>query len=40
MDTVGMALAILLDLSPRLDEMFDFRVQYFPSARYIDNLDG
>ena len=40
MDTVGMVAAILLDLSPRLDEMFDFRVQYFPSARYIDNLDG
>ena len=40
MDTVGMAMAILLDLSPRLDEMFDFRVQYFPSARYLDNLDG
>ncbi|MEO8845535.1 MAG: DUF2279 domain-containing protein [Kofleriaceae bacterium] len=40
MDTVGMVAAILLDLSPRLDEMFDFRVQYFPSPRYIDNLDG
>jgi hypothetical protein len=25
---------------PRLDEMFDFRVQYFPSSVYIDKLDG
>jgi hypothetical protein len=40
MDTVGMFMAIALDLWPRLDELFDFRVQYFPSARYIDNLDG
>jgi hypothetical protein len=40
MDTVGMIMAIALDLWPRLDELFDFRVQYFPSARYIDNVDG
>jgi hypothetical protein len=40
MDTVGMVLAIALDLWPRLDELFDFRVQYFPSARYIDNVEG
>jgi hypothetical protein len=40
MDTVGMVAALALELSPRLDEMFDFRVQYFPSQRYIDNLDG
>jgi hypothetical protein len=40
MDTVGMLAAIAFDLSPRLDELFDFRVQYFPSARYLDNVDG
>lgn len=40
MNTVGMAAAIALDLWPRLDELIDFRVQYFPSARYIENLDG
>ncbi len=40
MDTAGMLAAIAFELSPRLDEMFDFRVQYFPSSRYIQNLDG
>lgn len=40
LDTMGMAVAIALDLWPRLDELVDFRVQYFPSARYIDNVDG
>jgi hypothetical protein len=40
MDTVGMAMAILLDLWPRLDEMFDFRVQYWPSSAYLKKLDG
>jgi hypothetical protein len=25
---------------PRLDEMFDFRVQYFPSQMYLRKLDG
>ena len=40
MDTVGMVAAIALELCPRLDELFDFRVQYFPSSRYLDNLDG
>ena len=40
MNTIGMATAIALDLWPRLDELIDFRVQYFPSARYIENLDG
>ncbi len=38
MDTVGALAAIALDLSPRLDELFDFRVQYFPSSQYISNL--
>lgn len=40
MDTVGMFAAIALELWPRLDELIDYRVQYFPSARYIDNVDG
>jgi hypothetical protein len=40
MDTVGMFAALALELSPKLDEMFDYRVQYFPSPRYIENLDG
>lgn len=40
MNTLGMATAIALDLWPRLDELIDFRVQYFPSARYLENLDG
>lgn len=40
MNSLGMAAAIALDLWPRLDEFVDFRVQYFPSARYIENIDG
>jgi hypothetical protein len=39
-DTVGAIVAILLDNIPRLDEMFDYRVQYFPSQGYRDNVSG
>jgi hypothetical protein len=39
-DTVGAVLALLLDNFPRLDEMFDYRVQWFPSRAYIDNISG
>ena len=39
-DTVGALLALLLDNVPRLDEMFDYRVQYFPSRGYVDNISG
>lgn len=39
-DTVGAALAAAFSLSPRLDEMFDFRVQYWPSREYRRQLDG
>jgi hypothetical protein len=39
-DTAGMALALLLDNVPRLDEMFDYRVEYFPSRAYRDNVSG
>jgi hypothetical protein len=37
-DTAGAILAALLDNFPRLDEMFDYRVQYFPSPGYRDNI--
>ncbi len=37
-DTVGMLLALALMYSPRLDEMFDFRVQYLPSPEYRYDL--
>jgi len=37
-DTIGAGLAVLLDNFPRLDEMFDYRVQYFPSHEYLDNV--
>ncbi|HET9626615.1 MAG TPA: DUF2279 domain-containing protein [Kofleriaceae bacterium] len=33
-DTTGALLAFALSYWPRLDEMFDFRVQYFPSTQY------
>ena len=37
-DTVGALMSIPFELSPRLDEMFDFRVQYWPSPEYIHDL--
>ena len=33
-DTAGALMAVALSYWPRLDEMFDFRVQYFPSSLY------
>jgi hypothetical protein len=39
-DTVGALTALALMQWPRLDEMFDFRVQYFPSDIYLRKLDG
>jgi hypothetical protein len=39
-DTVGALAGLALMELPRLDEMFDFRVQYFPSQMYIRKLDG
>ncbi len=38
-DSIGAALAVAMSLSPRFDEMFDFRVQYFPSTEYRAQLD-
>ncbi|NVB77298.1 MAG: DUF2279 domain-containing protein [Kofleriaceae bacterium] len=37
-NTLGALTAIALDLSPRLDELVDFRVQYLPSRQYRNNL--
>ncbi|HEX3482909.1 MAG TPA: DUF2279 domain-containing protein [Kofleriaceae bacterium] len=39
-DTLGAIIAVLLDNFPRLDEMLDYRVQYFPSRGYLDNISG
>jgi hypothetical protein len=39
MDTAGAVLGAALDLFPRLDELVDFRVQYWPSPQYVKNLD-
>src|SRR5690606_2830271 len=38
MNTLGAAAAVALELSPRLDELVDFRVEYWPSAQYRHNL--
>ncbi len=38
MNTLGALAAVALDLSPRLDELVDFRVQYWPSRQYRNNL--
>lgn len=37
-DTIGALAAIALDLSPRLDELLDFRVEWWPSPQYRFNL--
>jgi hypothetical protein len=39
-DTLGALAAVALSLSPRLDELVDFRVQYWPSAEYRRQFDG
>jgi hypothetical protein len=39
-DTLGALAALALSNFPRLDELFDFRVQYFPSSIYLRKLDG
>jgi hypothetical protein len=39
-DTVGALVALALMQWPRLDELFDFRVQYWPSDMYLRKLDG
>ncbi len=39
-NSLGAALSIAMSLSPRLDELFDYRVQYFPSQAYVDQLEG
>ncbi len=37
-NTLGALTAVALDLSPRLDELIDFRVEYWPSKQYRYNL--
>jgi hypothetical protein len=39
-DTLGALAALALSLSPRLDELFDYRVQYWPSPAYRRQFDG
>jgi hypothetical protein len=39
-DTLGAVAGAALSLSPRLDELFDFRVEYWPSAAYRKQFDG
>lgn len=39
-DSLGAAAAVALSLSPRLDELFDFRVEYWPSHEYRKQFDG
>ncbi|HET7501592.1 MAG TPA: DUF2279 domain-containing protein [Kofleriaceae bacterium] len=39
-DTVGALAAVALSLSPRLDELFDYRVEYWPSHEYRRQFDG
>lgn len=38
MNTLGALAGVALDLSPRLDELLDFRVEYLPSRQYRYNL--
>lgn len=39
-NSLGAALSVAMSLSPRLDELFDYRVQYWPSQAYVDQLEG
>jgi hypothetical protein len=39
-DTAGALAALALSLSPRLDELFDYRVEYWPSHEYRHQFDG
>ena len=39
-DSIGMVLALALDNSPRLRELFAYRVQYFPSRMYARKIAG
>lgn len=38
LNTLGAFAAVALDLSPRLDELVDFRVEYWPSRQYRHNV--
>ncbi len=37
-NTVGNGLAVAMNLSPRLDDMFDFKVYYLPTRSYLRSL--
>jgi hypothetical protein len=37
-NTLGALAAVVLDLSPRLDELIDFRVEWWPSDQYVHNF--
>jgi hypothetical protein len=39
-DTLGAVAGAALSLSPRLDELFDFRVEYWPSHEYRRQFEG
>ena len=39
-DTLGALAAFALSMWPRLDELFDYRVQYWPSDMYLRKVDG
>lgn len=39
-DTLGALTAFALSRWPRLDELFDYRVQYWPSPMYLRKLEG
>ena len=39
-DTAGAVLGFALSMSPRLDELIDFRVEYWPSKAYRRQLEG
>ena len=39
-DTIGAGIALAQSFWPRFDELIDFRVQYWPSQAYRDQLEG
>lgn len=39
-DSIGAALAFVFEMWPQIDEMFDYKVQYWPSHQYLKVVEG
>ena len=39
-DSIGAALAFVFEMFPQIDDMFDYKVQYWPSRQYLNVVEG